>query len=157
MSSCDKRGTEPKGEPLYFSSFESAQDTTGWHGVNAAMFVGDPAPNGGEQSLYVGGGCIQPAAYIDLPSQTGGGHYRLRCWGKLADISQRGNIGLVLDAETGQRTEISLTISDTVWTSYESDEPLCCRADHHLRLEILIGGFVPASMFVDCIAVERIR
>jgi hypothetical protein len=155
-SSCEKRGTEPTGEPFYFNSFESTQDTTGWHGVAAAMFVSDPAPAGGKQSLHIGGGCIQPAAYIDLPQQTRGGYYRLRCWGKLVDISQRGSIGLVVNAETEQRREIHLVISDTAWTSYESEEPFRCPADHHMRMEILIGGFVPASMFVDCIAVERI-
>jgi len=156
IASCDKKGTEPIKNAIYFNSFESAEDTSGWHGITEAMFVSDPAPEGGSQSLHIGGGCIQPAAHINLPEGTRNGYYQVSCWGKLEDLAQGGSIGLVVDAGTEQRRETHLSVSDTVWTFYQSEETLYCPLNHSLRLEIVIGGFVPAGMFVDCIQVERV-
>jgi hypothetical protein len=156
VAACDKRGVEPRGRAIYFNSFETAQDTIGWIGVTAAMFVNDPAPEAGDRSLHIGGGCIQPAAYIDLPEQADAGHYRVCCWGKLEDSSQGGSVGLVVDAETEQRREIHLVVNRTEWTFYASEEIIRCPAHHRMRLEIMIGGFVPAGMFVDAITAERI-
>jgi hypothetical protein len=157
LVSCDERATEPTGSPLYFNSFESVVDTTGWFGVTEAMFVTDPAPAGGNQSLHIGGGCLQPTAYIDLQTPALSGYFKVSCWGKLEHITHGGSIGLVIDAGTEQRREIHLIVSDTVWTFYESEESIRCPPTQNLRLEVFIGGFVPAGMFVDCIKVERAR
>lgn len=157
LVSCDQKATTPTGSALYFNSFESVADTTGWFGVTEAMFVTDPAPAGGNQSLHIGGGCVQPTAYIDLPTPALGGYFKVSCWGKLEEITHGGSMGLVIDAGNAQRREIHLMVSDTVWTFYESEEYLQCPPTQDLRLEIFIGGFVPAGMFVDCIEVERIR
>ena len=154
MVSCDKKATAPARSVIYFNSFESAQDTTGWSGITDAMFVSDPAPKGGKQSLHIGGGCLQPAAHINLPAQTRESYYRVSCWGKVADISQGGSIGLAVGE---QRREIRLIIRDEEWTFYESEESLRCPANRNMRLEIYIGGYAPASMLVDCIKVEKVK
>lgn len=100
---------------------------------------------------------MQPTAYIDLQTRFGGGYYKVSCWGKLEDISHGGSIALAIHAGTDRRRETHLVVSDTVWTFYESEESLPCSPTQNLRLEIFIGGFVPAGMFVDGIKVERVR
>ncbi|KPK99371.1 MAG: hypothetical protein AMJ91_08055 [candidate division Zixibacteria bacterium SM23_73_3] len=42
--SCGGKSTESALSLVYFSSFESAEDTTGWEGITKEMFVCDPAP-----------------------------------------------------------------------------------------------------------------
>ncbi len=155
MAACDNRGLEPGRGAIYYNSFETARDTTGWWGVTEAMFVDDPAPHAGDRSLHIGGGCIQPTAYIDLPAPVDDGNYRVSCWGKLEDITRRGSISLIVDADAEGRREIHLVVYDAAWTHYVSQETISCPARQRMRLEIMIGGFVPAGMFVDGITVER--
>jgi len=155
--SCGEKCTEPTPSLIYFNSFESAEDTTGWQGITEEMFVGDPALGGGNRSLYIGGACLQPAAYLDLPPQTEGGNYRISCWGKIVKVSQVGRITLEIAQEGGQPREIQLEVNSEGWKFYESEGSLHCPANHGLRLEIWIGGFVPAHMFVDCIKTEKVK
>ena len=157
--SCSDTCYEPdvSGDIVYFNSFESAKDTTGWTGIAEEMFVSDPAPKGGKQSLHIGGGCIQPTAHVVLPVRDDDASYRLSCWGKLDDTERRGAIVLAITESGEQRSEIALVVGSDKWAFYKSAELLHCPANQRLRLEIIIGGIVPASMLVDCIKVERIR
>jgi hypothetical protein len=154
--SCGKKCTEPTPSLVYFNSFESAEDTTGWQGVSEEMLVGDPAPDGGNRALSIGGGCIQPAAYIDLPRQSEDGNYRVSCWGKASELPQTGEIVLAITDGGGQSRGIQLEIDSEDWRFYVSQGYLYCPADHGLRLEIWIGGLVPAHMFIDCVKVEKV-
>jgi hypothetical protein len=142
---------------VYFNSFESPGDVVGWTGITEEMLVKDPAPRGGEQSLHIGGGCSQPTAHIVLPVQTDGANYRLSCWGKLLDKSQRGSLILAINTGGDRRRETTLVVDRENWGLYKSEGTLYCPAEHELRLEIMIGGFVPASMLVDSIRIERIE
>jgi hypothetical protein len=155
--SCAKKSTAPTSGPIYFSSFESPEEATGWHGITEDMFVDHPAPNGGIRSLYIGGGCIQPAAYNDLPSQTTGGSYTISCWGKLQKSPQEGNVLLTVANGGAKSKQVQLTIVDEEWRFYESEESLHCPANCQLRLEIFIGGFCSAYMFIDCIKIEKTK
>lgn len=155
--SCGKKCTGPAPSIVYFSSFESAEDTTGWQGITDKMFVRDPAPGAGIQSLYVGGGCIQPTAYIDLPPQTGPGNYAVSCWGKVPQVTRPGRIVLQIVQEGRDAREIQLRVDREDWTFYESKESLRCSEDCALRLQVWIGGFVPANMYVDCIKIEKVE
>ena len=154
--SCAKKCIEPTPDSVYFNSFESPADTTGWYDIKPEMFVDDPAPDGGKQSLYIGGGCIQPAAYLDLP-QLRSGYYTISCWGKIPESKQAGTIVLAKVNPNGEREEIELIIDRTDWIFYRSKESLYCPADWKLRIEILIGGIVGANMFIDDIGIEKVK
>jgi len=155
--SCAKKCVEPTPNFVYFNSFESAADTTGWYGITQEMFVGNPAPGGGKRSLDIGGGCLQPAAYLDLLPHDGSGYFTISCWGKATEPSQVGRIVLAKVKENGEREEIQLRVERKHWTFYRSEKSLYCSASCELRLEIWIGGFVPANMFVDCIGIEKLK
>ncbi len=158
ITSCGKKFTEstpPAPNIVYFNSFESAEDASGWHGITEQMFVDDPAPEGGKQSLYIGGGCIQPTAFITLPLQTDDGYYTLSCWGKIKESYQGGMIVLTIEGEGEEK--IQLTVDNKEWSFYESQQALYCPADYKLRLEMWIGGIKSAHMFVDCIKIERLK
>jgi hypothetical protein len=157
FASCDKKVISPSQDTTYFNSFESARDTTGWLGMTEEMFVSDPAPKGGNRSLHIAGGCLQPTTYIDLPAQTHDGDYRVNCWGKLEDASRGGKIVLAIHPEGENRGEMQLIIAGEEWTFFESEKSLHCPKNQRLRLEIWIGGFAPASMFIDCIEVEKVK
>lgn len=139
---------------LYYNSFESASDTTGWTGITDDMFVSEPSPGGGEQSLCIGGGCIQPTAYIVMRPQVTDTFYSLSCRGKLHDESQRGAVVLATNEERDKREAIGLLIDCAAWRPYLSATPLYCPAGAELRIEISIGGLIGASMLLDCIKVE---
>ena len=152
--SCSKKCVEPTPDFVYFNSFESPADTTGWHDIYPEMFVDNPAPKGGKQSLYIGGGCIHPTAYLDLP-QVRSGYYTVSCWGKIPEPTQAGTIVLVKVNQDGEREEIELIINRKSWTFYRSKESLYCPANCDLRIEMYIGGIVGANMFIDCIGIEK--
>jgi len=156
--SCEgKKSIQPTLRFVYFNSFESAEDTTGWWGIGERMFIGDPSPEGGKRSLYIGGGCIQPTAFIILPSPIEDGYYRISCWGKVKEGSFGGVIVLAIADEGEKRPEIQLGIHNKEWTFYQSEKTLHCPANSKLRLEIWIGGFIPAYMFIDCIKIEKVK
>jgi hypothetical protein len=157
LPSCDSKATNPVERAFYFNSFESPQDTSGWYGLAPEMFITDPAPMGGKRSLYIDGGCIQPAAHLDFPAHQVDGQYRVHCWGKLDDIASGGSIILAVDALSPERRELHLIVDDTVWTLYYPDDTIHCPAKHTMRLEILAGGFFPAGMYIDCLRVERVK
>lgn len=143
---------------VYFNSFESEEDAANWVGFSPAMFVSDPSPGGGEKSLLIGGGCIIPSAWIDLPVQPDGGKYTISCWGKKGTGS--GSIRLTIFDETyHDETELILRINQDDWTYIQSEDSIYCAQDKQLRLEIHGGGGYGGSltMFVDQIKVERIN
>jgi len=155
--SCAKKGTGPAQNTLYLNSFESAEDTTGWRGITDKMFVPDPAPGAGARSLCIGGGCIQPAAYIDLLAQSGPGDYVVSFWGKVPQMTRPGRIVLRIAREGGEGKVMELPVGSQEWTFHKSRESLRCAENCALRLELWIGGFAPAHMFVDCIKIERVK
>jgi len=121
------------------------------------MFIADPAPPGGRQALHIDGGCIQPTAHLVFPAQPADGRYRMHCWAKLDAIASGGSIILAVEAQSAERREIFLTVGDTVWTHYRSIDTIHCPAKQAMRLEIVVGGFFPAGMYIDCLQVERTK
>lgn len=141
---------------VYFNSFESSADSANWKGVWPAMFVSDPSPGGGEKSLHISGGCLQPTAYIDIPVQPDSGNYTISCWGKKGIGS--GSVILTISGETyHDGTELRLLINQDDWTYIESEDSIYCAQYKQLRLEIFCGGWVSQSMFVDQIKIERVN
>lgn len=148
-----KNPFEPKYELIYSCSFESAADTIGWQGISPEMFVDDPAPNCGNQSLYIGGGCIMPTAMIILDATASSGKYRLTFWGKKGE--EGGNVKLVVVHEQEYISEIEIHIDSEEWKFYQIEKNLVSQPNSQLLLEFWVGGIVFNSMFVDGIKVEQ--
>lgn len=134
---------------IYYNSFEESSDTAGWKG---GVYLYDEAPeNGGQKSLFVSGGCIVPHVYFDFDPLPEDCRLIVKCWGKNLDAGG----GLMLSS--GLNAQISISISETGWTSYESVDTLFCAANSDLRLELMSGGFVPSSMLVDLIEIFKVK
>ncbi len=154
LGACDtnKGPTGPDEQIVYQNSFEIPSDVAGWEGIGANAFRSDAPPNGGNQSLFISGGCIGPHAYFDLQSITEDSYLLLRCWGK--DLSTGGIIGLELpDYSSG----ISLSIGAANWTAYQSADTLFCPADQRVRLWMSAGGIIYSAMLIDLIEIVRVK
>ena len=157
LVSCKKKNPlEPGSVFFYFNSFETAGDANDWHGVHSEMFVEDPAPNGGQKSLRIGGGCVQPTAWLTFSELERSRTFKLSCWGNVIEDGQVGTLTLYVMNGEEYGSSISIQIEGGEWTLYESDNLLVCPSGKHLRLEIMIGGIVGATMHLDCLAVEMV-
>jgi hypothetical protein len=152
---CIRFPNEPSVEAFYFNSFEIESDTTDWYGISYKMFVENPAPNGGDKALLLCGGCVQPAAYIDLPISNLDENYSLSFWAKIIEENQSGIISLSAVEGDEKLSEISLLVDSQNWKYYKSEKNLFCPAGKQVRLEIIIGGFIPASILVDLLKIEK--
>ena len=103
-------------EVQYYNSFESRQDTIGWLGLSEHMFKNEPSPNGGNKSLYVGGGCVQPAASLEIKNLPSGS-YNISFWAKIEDQNQSGTITISNSTHSELFTK---TITQTEWEKYET-------------------------------------
>jgi len=150
--------TAPSRTTLYYSnSFESDDDAKGWTGVATDMFIADPAPNSGDRSLQIGGGCIQPAAWLVFPKTTEEIRFKFSCWGKVDQPNQSGAVVLGVEGDTDDSNSLEIRIQERNWTYYASNASLVCPRGKQLRLEMRIGGIVFASMHVDGLIVERVN
>jgi hypothetical protein len=154
-----KHATEissPAGEIWYSNSFESQGDTAGWTGYGSMSFQSDVPPHGGNQSVYLSGGCIIPHATLILEGFHQSTRLLLTCWGK---TRLGGVISLSQVTDSGSfpqsgRTEIE--IHDTVWTYYQSPDTITCQPEHRLKLEMNSGGIVAGGMLIDRIAIIKL-
>lgn len=154
--SCHNPSGGDPARTLYFTSFETPEDIAGWTGIAEENLNGDPAPGGGDRSLLIGGGCIQPTAYIVLEAEDTDAVYFLSCWGRLLDESQPGSVALATDERWDERDGCSVRVASEDWTYYRSEDQVTCPAGQRLRIEIYIGGIIGASMCLDRIAVEAV-
>ena len=155
LPGCPEWPFEPGQSVIYFDSFETPADTSGWTGLSPAMFVDDPAPGQGLRSLRIGGGCVQPTAYRNLDPVFEEGDYQLSLWGRVNDPNQSGSVILRLADVSDQ--EISVTLHENRWVYYRNPNTLHVPAGSRMRIEIVIGGIVPASMNIDGLAVLKIE
>lgn len=144
--------SEGSGSTLYFTSFEKDTDVRPWNGAAKEMLIKDAAPNGGEQSIKIGGGCIQPAAAMPL-NILETGYYKISFWAKMvegdgAGISMR-------HRETGVELT-GVAISGDAWNYYESDR-FALSAGDPVDIEIYAGGIVFAETEVDLIDIRRVE
>ena len=108
---------------VYHNSFETDKDTTGWSSLTPDMFVDEAAPGNGTKSLHIGGGCLQPAAFLKLKDNFGS-KYKITCWGKKGN--QGGFLTLSL-SDSGYNSEKSgIGIGSREWKYYESAEQFTC-------------------------------
>jgi len=128
----------------YSNSFETLNDTIDWTGITRHNFVRNPAPNGGEYSLKIGGGCMRPAATIIIKGLNAG-FYKVSFWAKVLEHDKLGSITIL----TNSNDELSSTIiNSNVWTKYESDQ-LYIHSSSELFVNINIGGIIPEHLYLD--------
>ena len=150
FSSCENdQSGQGDNKQVYYNSFESQSDTSGWDGY-AFSFNDDTPRHGGRQSLYISGGCIIPHARIILPSQPTDCYLVLKCWGK--NLTDGGGVTLYVD-KAGYGA-VSINVTGKKWTSYVSEDKLFCPANTSLVLQITSGGIVSSSILVDMIEVR---
>ena len=155
LPGCPEWPFEPDKSVVYFNSFETPADTSGWTGLSPTMFVEDPAPGQGLRSLRIGGGCVQPTAYWNLDPVFGEGDYQLSFWGRVNDANQSGTV--ILRRTDVSDREIGITLHENRWVYYRNPNTLHVPAGSRMRIEIVIGGYVPASMNIDGLAVLKVE
>jgi hypothetical protein len=144
-------------ESWYFNSFESGGDAVGWEGITEAMFVDDPAPGCGDQSLFVTGGCVLPTYRLVFPPSEVVGDYVLSCWAKRPGDQPGGWIDLATYDDEGERDAIQLWANNDEWTFHRTDHSLHCPSGVSLVLELQVGGFGGGAAYFDCIKIERLE
>ncbi|MFB0517052.1 MAG: T9SS type A sorting domain-containing protein [Candidatus Neomarinimicrobiota bacterium] len=142
---------------IYNNSFEVPEDTTDWVGLGYWMFVEDPAPGQGSRSLLVGGGCLQPAAWIDIPCTTGDGTYRLSFWGKAGEVTPGSGCVVVGPADWyAPATKMVEVCTDSLnWTFYQAEKDLQIGGIDSLRIQIWVGGIIYDDMQIDNLEVVK--
>ncbi len=141
-------------DSFYLNSFESPKDTVNWQGYGAISFRNDAPVNGGEQSLYVSGGCIVPHATVNLNNINNDSYLTIHCWGK--NLVFGGTVELNYEDSNNQYHSISISVNDSTWTYYQSMDTLFCPANQVINLEINSGGFVHSAMLIDLLEVQII-
>lgn len=138
-------------EHIYFNSFEQSTDTIGWEGIGLGNIKEDAPESGGKYSLFVSGGCIIPHVVYKFATVQEECYVVLKCWGK--NLSNGGGINLHAVNGSGG---LSISISDTNWTSYVSKDTLLSPADGILELNLIAGGIFGSSMLVDLIEIVKV-
>jgi hypothetical protein len=137
----------------YFNSFESDTDTTGWRGNGFFDLRENAAPGGGSRSLFVTGGCPVPHAFFDLGVAGEECTLKVRCWGKNLDIGGSVSLEWAEDASN----DVSIAITDTGWTYYESEDVLFFPSDKTVRICLNSGGIAASSMLVDLLEIVKVK
>jgi photosystem II stability/assembly factor-like uncharacterized protein len=143
---------QQRGIVVYSNSFESPLDTVGWRGY--MEFRNDAAPDCGNQSLFISGGCVWPHASIELGPYDDSGFYAIRCWGK--DLQIGGSISIEVGGGDAP-DRIGITINNKEWTKYESDQTLFCPAGRKIILSLGAGGIVASAMLIDKLEIVNVH
>lgn len=129
---------------IYSASFTSTSDLERWQNVTADALTTDA----GRHVLRIGGGCIQPAATLDIPVSSDG-RYRLRCDARITE-GLNGHLELYVNA---QKPPVQVLVDSPTWRHYVSEGVVAHRGDT-LVLDIYIGGIVFNEMMLDNLAIE---
>lgn len=148
---CLKLPTLPGEKEFYFNSFEDSSDIADWKGIQLSQLKNDVPPNGGKKSVQIAGGCVVPHASLELVNNASDGYLKLSCWGK--NLMHGGIVLLRTKSDSPQ--EISINISDSTWTFYESSEKLFCPTNEKLIIEMNSGGILASAMLIDLLKIEK--
>lgn len=139
-------------DSFYFTSFESSSDTAGWYGISSENRVEDAPSVGGRYSVEISGGCVIPHAYYSFLPLTEDCNFVLKCWGK--NLSNGGSVSLITENYSGA---IHISVSESSWTSYQSEDTLHCLSGDTLRLQLISGGLISSTMLVDQIELSTVE
>lgn len=141
-------GTVPSMNSLYFNSFETSSDIYEWDSYGSFRLYEVAPPKGGKRSLYISGGCLAPHAVLNTSSIKRNTMVSLQLFGKAL---QRG--GSIRLENISSEKSISIFVTDSTWTHYQSSKQLYVRTNDRLRLTMSAGGFIPGSMLVDLLEI----
>ena len=136
---------------VFFNSFESSSDTSGWYGISTEAIVEDAPKVGGKYSIKISGGCVIPHAYYWIDPLEEDCSLILKCWGK--NLSNGGSVSLHTDNPS---SGIHVSVSELAWISYTSEDTLHCSAGSSVRIELISGGIISSSMLIDQIEISRV-
>lgn len=135
---------------IYFNSFEDVADTVGWYGHGSFTVDNRSAPGGGKKSLKVAGGCIVPHARYYIGKMKQDGYLTLQFFGKNLEVG--GNVSLEVQGDLSSEKDVS--ISDTVWKSYQLPERLYVSRNSDVYINLNSGGIVYSAMLIDLIRIR---
>ena len=135
----------------YATSFENEKDLAGWQGISTAELRSDAAPGYGSKSVFISGGCVIPHASLVLPPPGAAKNVRIGFYAKL--LSSSGVCEMVVGSDYHGAKYIS--VSDSNWTFYRSDEIIHWPADSTLTIWLNSGGFTGGAMLVDGLRVKE--
>jgi hypothetical protein len=157
--SCDSHrgpsGANAVDQAVYFTSFESSHELSGWCEMDSSMLVNDPSPNGGSKSLNTGAGCVSNRPYLTLTLPEGS--YILKCWAKNAPESTGGSVYLERNSSSYSDGSISINVQEKRWTFYQTNATVYSSGMDTFKLGVSAGGIVFGNITVDQISIEAVR
>lgn len=130
---------------VYFNSFENECDLKNWEGLTAQNLVENPSPGGRKHFIYISGGCDIPRVSLTLKAPGKDILVTIKFFGK--NLAIGGCIELIVSRDFSKR--LFVTVDDTTWKKYRSDQSLKWLADSTLSVWMSAGGYVVSSMLID--------
>jgi len=152
IQSC-KKVFDPTGELLYYTSFEQESELDDWEGLSSSNFSNDTPGSGGDNSVFISGGCVMPTAKYTLKAVGVEQIVSFSCYGK--NLTSGGSVYLKIEDEKDK--EISIYVDDKTWIHYECSESIVWPANKDLSICLFSGGFVGSSMLIDEIRLLKKR
>lgn len=146
----------PHRNVIYHSSFESPQDTVGWTGYAGIRRYEDAAPDGGNYSLLVSGGCPIPHALYEIGPFPRNASLIIEGWGRSLDAGG----GVVIQTSyfgERRRRYTGFSIQTEEWTFFQSEEPFPVKKGDVLYIHISAGGIVSGTVLVDLLTVREVN
>jgi hypothetical protein len=135
---------------IYSNSFESPLDTIGWMGF--MEFRNEAPPGGGNQSVFISGGCIWPHAWIEIGPFNESSSYIIRCWGK--DLQIGGGVSIYVEGEYSN--QVNINVNGKEWKYYTSENSLFCPAGKKIIIAMGAGGIVASAILIDEIELVKV-
>jgi len=152
FNSC-KKIFDPTYEFIFYTSFEQESELNGWEGLSAANLRNDAPESGGNNSVFISGGCVMPTAKYTLKAVGVEQIVSFSCYGK--NLTSGGSVYLRMEDEKDK--DISIFVDDKTWTYYECSESIVWPANKDLSICLFSGGIVGSSMLIDKLKVIKIK
>jgi hypothetical protein len=142
---------------VYSNSFESQEDLYGWANVGLLNLKDDPAPGGGQKSLFVS----SISACIGLPGPPRDCFLRLQCWGKNAGCCS--NSVQIYNSST--MSDIHRTrgrgVGSREWTAVSACKSLANAAGQLYTICLCANAFCfsggSSAMYIDLLEVREVK
>ena len=148
---CSDPVSPENGKIIYINSFETQSGFEDWSGLNETSWISEAAPNCGNKSVLISGGCVIPHTKYVFQKTFLPGNYTIECWGKATKNSSGGGVTLKYDDSS-----VSIGIIDSVWV-HKTSETLFLSETKSLEIEMNSGGFVPGGMLIDKLIVRKMN